>query len=379
MGKKLASLGLLLLFMLIPTGCWDVKDISNQAFITSIGLDAVSDPDLKGSQYEAKYKVTFEIINQAKLAGPPGEPATIIETVEAPSIGKAVEELQARISKQLTLSHLRVLLVGDKLAREKNFMDPASFFEKSTEVALRIQLMFVQDKEARDVLKIKPRLGKSMSDELVALTEIETNTSLAHENPFNNFLLDLRNTGGRALGSRVIVHKERQILIRNGSAIFNNWKLAGWLGCVETQDANWITQEAPAVVQGQTEDLFLTCRTEKVKTEIVPEIKQGKPAFKLNIEMTGKVMEEQGKFMDLTRPENMEKISQTISEVVKQSAARAISKSQVELGIDYLGLGQALKRRYPKEYEKMNWEKVYPGVPVEVNIKCTFGRSGLAR
>jgi len=133
------------------------------------------------------------------------------------------------------------------------------------------------------------------------------------------------------------------------------------------------------VVQGQTEDLFLTCRTEKVKTEIMPEIKQGKPAFRLSIKMTGKVMEEQGKFMDLTRPENMEKITQTISEVVKQSAARAISKSQKELGIDYLGLGQSLQRRYPKEYEKMNWEKVYPGVPVEVNVKCTFGRSGLAR
>ncbi len=380
MGKITSVLfGLILLLLPMSAGCWDVKDISNQAFVTCIGLDAVSDPDLPGFMDAAEYKLTFEIINPAKLADNSGGPATIIETVEAPSIGKAVEILQSRISRQITLSHLRVLLVGDKLARQKDFTDPADYFEKNAEVALRMRLMFVQGHEARDVLNIKPKQGKSLSDELVALTQIERNTSLAQTNPFNSFMQDLRTTGGRALGSRVLVHENRKILIRSGSAVFNNRKLAGWLDCTETEDANWITRETPAVLQGHLDGLFFTFRADRVKTDIIPEIREGKPFFKIKIKVEGNILEEQGRQIDLSNPENMDKITNTISGVVRKSAAMAISKSQKEFGIDYLGLGQAFNNRYPEAYKNMDWKKVYPDIPVEINVKCTFSKSGLAR
>ena len=110
---------LFLCILTMFTGCWDLRDITNRAFVTAIGLDSPENPD-------KKYKVTFEFFDPYKLKQPYSKIVTLVETVEGESIGQAIEQMQGRISSTIDFTHLRLLIVGEDLAKTKHFSDLAS-------------------------------------------------------------------------------------------------------------------------------------------------------------------------------------------------------------------------------------------------------------
>jgi spore germination protein KC len=207
--RKIVVVCLICLTMLAGTGCWDLRDINNRAYVTTMGLDMPENGARSG------YRVTFVIINPSGVKQQSRAESTIVQTVEAESFRKAMEQLQSSISRTVTLSHLRVLVIGEDMAR-RNFYDLGNFVEKNPQVAMRLRLMFVQEGKAQEVLQSKPRFEKSITTELVAMTQLERDFSLTRTNFFYHFIRDLRSTGGEAFGSRVITSPSGAIALREG-------------------------------------------------------------------------------------------------------------------------------------------------------------------
>ena len=130
---------LILSIISMGIGCWDVQDITDRAFITAIGLDAGE------AGNSLKYKVTFEIVRPFALKArnqgisQEHEPAAIVQTIEADSINMAFEQLQARIARPLTWAHLRLVLVGEELARQ-SFLDIVDFFNRHPETQIVVKI-----------------------------------------------------------------------------------------------------------------------------------------------------------------------------------------------------------------------------------------------
>ena len=195
--KRIIIFSLLLCLTMISAGCWDVRDISNRAFVTAIGMDVAEDEP-------AKYKVTFEIVNPAELKRQHVRPATIVETIKADSIHGAIELLQSQVPRTITLAHLRVVVIGDELARQ-DFHGPLSLMEKHPEIAKRVRLVFVQEGQAQDILKSRPRFERTVSAEFIAMVQLERDLSLARTRRFYNFVHDLRRTEGTGLDRKSVV------------------------------------------------------------------------------------------------------------------------------------------------------------------------------
>lgn len=111
--NRVIVLCLTVVSIFVCAGCWDIRDINNRAFVTAMGLDAA------GEGGTGKYKVTFVIANPSGIKTLSREHSTTIKTVEAETIGKAIEQLQSTIPRTITLSHLSMLIVGEKAARHK--------------------------------------------------------------------------------------------------------------------------------------------------------------------------------------------------------------------------------------------------------------------
>ena len=371
MKKMIISL-ILLLSLLLNSGCWDIRDVSNRAFVTAIGLDAV-----EGAE-PLKYKVTFEIVKPLGLKYQSFEPATIVETIEAESIGKAMEQLQSKISRTITLSHLRLLIIGDKLAR-RNFKDTSNFFEKHPEVALRLRLDFVQDGQAQDILNAKPRFEKSISGEYVAVTQLEKDFSLMRTRRFYDFVSDLRSSNGNGFATRVYRPANVETTVHEGGAVFKEWKLTGWLNGDETQAANWITGRGKATVAGKTEQGVYTYQVNKKSVRLTPVNKNGQLRYRVKLKTYGNVNQEQGEQLDLSNPQNTDKLEKVFSRVIAGQVRGAVHKAQKELGVDYLGLGKNLKQHDPKTFDSINWAEIFPNVPVSVEVESNISTFGLAR
>jgi len=364
----------LLLTFLIPlsgSGCWDIKDASNTAFATAVGLDTAADQP-------NSYLVTFEFVNPAGLKkNSTTTPTCIIKTVKASSIGQAIEQMQTQISRKISLSHLRVIIIGEKLAKSKKFRDLANFFQREADIALRLKLMFAMNIQASELLKTQPNFEKTVSEELVALTQIKDVLSLARTNSFYNFIGDLRATQGTALGARILTSDNKKNLVYSGSAVFQNWKLVDWLSGQETQELNWLTDKVNANLVSKMNNGIYTYMVDQHFARIIPVVGNESLEFLVKVKTKGNLVEEQIQHLDLSKPKNLDQLEKAFSQSITEQIEAIITKSQKEMGIDFLGFGKALKKYHPEIYQSLDWEEIFPDIPIIVEVKASIHRFGL--
>ena len=361
---------LLLAGLLTASGCGAVQ-IEDRAFVTAIGLDTV------GIGEDAKYLVTIEVFQSGSRQPNTGEQTSIIQTVEADDFPAALEQLQARLANVITLSHLEVVVIGEKAGKELDFREVIDYLERHPEVQMRVLLMAVQGGEAMELLKAKPLFNEYISAEIIDLSRNQEYLSLTKNNPFYKFVQDLRRSGGVGLLPRIIVTEDGNLAILHGGAVYSDYKLVGWLSSKEVHAANWMLGD----IQRSTEDAELDSSTysysvRRSKVKIIPRVEQDELRFTVKIQTSGILRQQQGKQLDMLDPKNIEKLEDALARKIVSEAQKAVDKAQQDFGIDYLGFGTTLKRHHPSLYEQMQWEKTFPTVPIEIEAKTRITLTG---
>lgn len=381
--RKIACF-LIIMTLLAGTGCWDTRNIGDQAFVAAIGLDAPDGDNVRKNPgnpggFPRQFNVTLEIIKpEALRVRGGGQRASVIRTVTADSLDTAFEKIQTGLPRHISMAHLMVLAVGEKMAGQ-NFKDIYNYFEKSPEVARRVRLVFVQGGKAADLLKTKPEFNPSMAAELSDAAETGMDLPLTRTAPFSVFIKDLQASNGRALGSRVLTSGKNKSWDRNGGAVFNKWRLAGWLNGEEMRDANWLVGRTVGPVLGDTGKGVYTYLVNNRSVSIKPETKNGQLRFKVKIKTTGSIMQEKGKHIKVEEPKEIKKLEAIFAKVITKQVESAVSKAQKEFRVDYLGFGTILKRHEPEIAKKLDWDKTFPDVPVDVEVNSTVNLIALSR
>ncbi|HYH04875.1 MAG TPA: Ger(x)C family spore germination protein [Bacillota bacterium] len=353
-------------FLLSFPGCWDVRDVNNIAFAMAMGIDLPSDP---GS---ARYKITLEFAEP--VAGGP-MPKSLVMTEEASSILQGIQKIQTQTSRTISFSHLRVLLVGERMAKQRDFEDLVNYLMKDPQVALRLRLLFVQRDEAQACFRAKLKFNELLAAKLVAMGELDRELSLMRTNNFFDFWRDLKDSNGVALGSRAFLRGKA--LFIEGAAVYKNRKLIAWLTNEEAQAANWLVERTQAVVVARDGENGYTYQVRKYRTRIKPILQEGKITFLVKVKTDGRIMEESGDNLDFSKAENLKKVKIMFSNAIKGQVESAIAKSQHELKLDYLGFGKELKRHRPETFKALHWNRLFPKVPVKVKVDCKVSSSGL--
>lgn len=356
----------------LVSGCGTVQ-IENRAFVTAIGLDTA------GEGPEAKYLVTVEIFRPGTMQPHTQEPPVIIQSVEAENFQTALEQLQARLARKITLAHLSLVVVGEDAAKQFDFRQIADYFQRHPEVQMRTRLLAVQNGQALDILKTEPLFEDYISEELVGMAEMWPYLSLTRRNPFFGFVGDLRTTGGRGLLPRVMKTDEGEIIIRHGGAVFDNYKLVGWLSNNEIQAANWLLENTQVPVTGRLEDSDYSYLVNRSRVKIIPEAENEQIRFKVSIMTDGILRQQQSSHIDMSDPENINRLETVFAQAIANQTQSAIDKAQQDFGIDYLGFESALRRHLPRVSENIEWEENFPNIPVTVEVESRLSRFGKTR
>ena len=361
MKQKISFMVILFMILFLP-GCWDIQDVNNTAFVLGIGIDKSADSKT------SKYEVTFEIAKPTPLNENPTA-KSIISRVEAYSILDAIRRVETSISRSVSLTHLRLIVVGEGLSREESFRNIANYFMKEPTTALQYRLLFVENARAQEIFHTQLKLEPRVAGEIVSMGLQQQELGMVRTNNFVNFFTDLQRSDGTALGSRVIISGDENIIIREGAAVYKDWKLDTWLNADEAQAANWLLEGTKPVVVASDENSTYVYDVRKQKTSIKPLYKKGNPSFIVEIMTEGMVMEELGEDLDLSKSENLKNMETLFSQTIRQQTLSAIDKSQKEIGTDYLGFGKAFEQYYPQVYQSLQWEDAFPTVPIEIRVK----------
>ncbi|OAS15743.1 Ger(x)C family spore germination protein [Paenibacillus oryzisoli] len=369
----------LLVTLLVTSGCWDRTEINDLAFIMGTAFDITDD---------GEYLLSHQIAIPSSAQGGPGsggsgnEKFFVISAV-GKSINEAFYRLQKKSSRRLFTAHRVVIFIGEKLSKS-GIADILDIYTHDSKQRLKTYMMVVKGGEGRDIFKVKYPFEQVPSE---AIKEMEAlNSELAIT--LRDFFLASSGEGISPVLGVISPEgvteglKEGHIFKLAGSAIFKEFKLAGFLNESETNGLLWVTDR---MKYGSLNASLPDCRgtvgmiLAKANRRITPEISGEKVTFKIELQGEGNIWENTTS-LDIRKPDNIKLVQKALETSVEKQVKDTLVKVQSQYKVDSVGFGREIYRNKPKQWKalKTHWNDTFPEVDVSVKVSINILGSGMA-
>lgn len=370
---------LLLIFTSIfVTGCWDMRDIDKRLLVGNVGIDKSKEP--------RKFVFTYTMPVVRQIAGGQGGGGgggseggevkpVMLESTIAYSVTDGARNLALRLNRELFFEHMRVVVIGEDLAREgiKPIINP---FMRQIEFNRRSRIAIVEGK-AKDLLKVEPWVEVVKAEYFEDLFCGCNQTGKFINADLGSTLDQLHAFNGNVLMSKITPGKSEVDI--GGAAVLKNYKLIGWLTKRETQGANFFLGNIRGgdialhdkkgrghitfIITGQNRNFKL------VSTDDIPQ-------FSLKVTVEGNLADTtEG---NVISSKELKKIEKKVSSEIKSEIQAAINKTQKVYRTDVLRICDYMHKFHPKIWKnyKKDWEQIFPEVNIDVKVTTNINGVG---
>lgn len=379
-----------LLFLLgALTGCWSRKELNTIAIVVALGLDANGSETFVSMQVVNPTEIASKNVGQG--AGTPvtlfgGKGATVLESIR---------RMTTVLPRRSYMSHLRVLVIGEELARE-GLNQVLDIISRNYQLRSDFYIVVAKEAEAHQVLKVLTPIERIPANKLygtlelaqkewaptakVRLDELINNLTTAGK---DSVLTGIRVMDGSAEAQSKINIQQVEPptkLVYSGLAVFKKDKLVGWLTESESKGYSYIINKVKSTVgslpcpDGTGLIDFDIVRS---KAAIKGAIVNGKPRIRLNISLEQDVGEVRCRKLDLTSPDTIAELEKVGAEKLREIVEQSVRKAQ-SLHADIFGFGQAIHRADPRAWKKLqpDWDELFRSVPVDLQAQVKIRRLG---
>ncbi|MBB3110748.1 spore germination protein KC [Paenibacillus phyllosphaerae] len=372
------------MLLLLP-GCWDRHELNDLSIVSTMGFDKKGD----------KILVTIQVLDPNEVARATGTASGSAPVVAYEAEGVTVDDAIGRLSVKapypLYLSHVRMVVVGEKLAREDGIGKVMDFISRDRQMRTDFYIILARKTTANNVLSIFTAINKIPGNKMFSALE----TSSKEWAPVTGMhlvqLIDDLVTGGKQLvltGIRIDGDPDKgatQQNIENISdlarlsytslGVFRGDKLVGWLNENESKGYKYIRNEVVRTVG------FVQCgpkqytsfRIIRADTKSKVKFVKDKPEIHLNVRIEADV-NEQTCGLDLNKEESLVKLSELASYKVVMIVKDTIKRGQ-QFHSDIFGFGELVERKAPRYWKqhREEWtdlfEQLEPVIHVDWNIR----------
>jgi len=428
--RKICILFIIILLSSILSGCYDSVEVDDLAYVIAIGVD-------KGIMDNLRITLQFalplnmgtggEVSGGGGSGGEDDENKTVYNlTMEAPSVLSGINMANNIVSKQINLSHTKLIVFSKELALEgigddvirlsriralrpnTNILvsrDGAEKFLKAVTPQLSINTAKYYEQgnisherigvtistQLHDVSKLSRSLGAQPVISLAGISKYEssgdfgkTDTILGENRTSNdasqNKSHDISQDEFKA-GEIPRVGKNRAEI--RGMAAFSGGKMVGELDgndtvfyIMVTGDFyyNNITVEDP---ENSKNVVVLTVKKNRNPVHQV-EIRDGKPEISVKVFLEADIAAI-GETLDYQAPENVHVLEKRCENIIRKGIMELLYKTSKEYGSDIFGFGNIAAKKYLtwSEWEKSDWLSNYKNATFNVDVNLVIRRPGL--
>ncbi|HEX2945410.1 MAG TPA: Ger(x)C family spore germination protein [Clostridia bacterium] len=399
------------------TGCFDQREIDDLAYPLAMGLDlGVAD----------NLRLTLQLASPLSIGGGGGgssggggggkggggEGPTSIITVDAPSIFSGLNMINNIISKEINMAHTK-LIVFSKPFAERGVEIYLHSLHRGREFRPDIYVAVSNEPPDQYLKAVKPTLesspakyyelmlGKGFTsfyptvrlNDFYFRTESDAIEPVAILTGLSNFktIDDLKKVGNKKSGTEikpeghyeagsipVIADQKNEF---TGVAVFKNGKMVATMKGLESSCMQLVTGEYKnaywTLPDAYKKDKVVVMKIfQRKKPMIKAEVKNGKPSFKINLDLEGDFTAIQSGINYENYPEAMEKGA---SEMIKEEITAMLKRTQYEFDSDICGFGRYMKGKFLTwaQWKKYDWPDQYKKSSFEINVKFKVRRTGL--
>jgi len=403
--KPVIVLLLIIVCMLLFTGCWDRKDIENRGYVLGIAVDSYTpkNSQTKGDEEkkqefeetqtaigEPLYEMTVQLpiikrspsLAASGAGSSDGQPKTWQITQTGNDFISMEREMESRTSLTLYYEHLQVLILSDKVLKDglNNMID---FFLRHREMRTSVSL-FVAEGSAKKILEVVPQEEDHSATYLFELPiNADKNARIAYKHNLGEAMNCLR-SGDAFVLPRVEASKD-EIKIKGG-ALIKDGKMAGWADELDIEAINILADayKGGTVVGSlpRNDKAIVVMEVTSAKTKVIPIIKDGELSFDVDIKVKGKYAEQVGVTSGGRVDKNfIEQCEKEFAKTIETRCKKTIEKMQKEYNVDVFQLSRKVRTEKPAYWEEVkdNWDEIFPNLDINVKADVTIQLIGVMK
>ena len=345
---------IIILTLLLCTGCFDYKEINDLAIINAIGVDYEND----------EYVITLEILND-QIDKDSSKITSYTKVGHGKNLTSAIENAADKLSKQLIFNHIKLMILSKSIIEEK--------FENIIDLFLR-NTYFRENFYVISATKNKPEtlLNHTTNEAPIASTAItdtlesirySSNTNVLKK--FDEIVEEVITYGIDTCFSNITLKDDEFIV--DGMSIFNNYSYKSNLNNEYVKIYNLLTDnfDRPTYTINYDNLSFTTAiNNGKINTEI----KSG--TINATGNLMGRIIDNDPKY-NIRDPKNLERIDNDFTNLLNKKISEFIKVLQ-DNNSDILGITRNYYKK-TRTKDKDYWLKL----DIKSNIKFNINKKGL--
>lgn len=411
--KKVRLAVLAAVIAVLLCGCYDYSETNDLVYATALGIDV-------GTQNN--YEITFQYarvfeINSGSESGESGAQILDTITVDAPTVYSAVTLANHMISKRFMLSHLKLTVISEKIARD-GVSDLAEVMMRSDEIRPHIfmavargsakeylksvkpsidinpikyyslmydskfsayipkfdniELCFYSDGSKRDI--VLPVAAAVKADYPNDSTGTQNQSNTGTQNSADNFEYRLKNYLAGSFKKETANPSEIM-----GMAVFSDGRLAGFAESTETELYNILRGDFTmnrTTFRDSVSGEPVTVKLEQArKPKIRVDTSTAAPTADIRISLDAELL---GMPSGYVYESDLARFESDICADITAAALRFLERMKTEYNSDVLGLGAFARRNFLTyaDFENYNWKEKYKNTAFNVTVDFKVRRSG---
>jgi spore germination protein KC len=340
------------------------RDIDKRFFVVVIGIDK---GETKACRVSLKLAIPAPQIR-------PGDEKFEVVSKEADTVAQAIRLLKSDVDKEFDFGHAKMIVLGKEYAKD-SLAEKLDIFFRRRDIQ-QSSFIAIGEPTAAEILQIHPKSERTPGNALLLSFGREGTDSsyIATAFLFDTFRR-LKETGKDPF--LPIIKAVKDTFEINRVAVYNKEIMKAILSRDETRLFN-------ELVRGRTRFEIRSDESDPPYTLAVQDFnssytistpKNGKPTVNLDVKIRGIAEEASGELFN----RDWNELERSAAELTAKRYKRLLEKLQ-EHGVDPIGLGlKFIATRHNAERDWEEWQKIYPEVDFNVNVKVRLMGTGLIR
>lgn len=371
---------LAVLSMVLLTGCWNNKDLTEINIVVALGIDRTEDGKmLLTVQAVEPAAIQSTASGKGKGGGAQSKPV-FVKSYEGETVFDALRSMLSIVDKKLFLSTVQVLILGERLS-ENGINEVLDFFQRKHEVEYEMDVLVARDATPKEILEMETDIDLIPAVYIKGTIKNTVLRAKAKRTMLLDLIKDMGNSGRQPVIGQIEKAGEKEVRTE-GAAVFRDGKLAGWLDPYETRGYLFAAGKVKStIVNIPADNGKISMEVIRSNGKINVEFENGEPAMltiRAGLEANVGEYEAKGK---LDSPDDLHKLEKILGEEVKKEIRRALDRAQKDYSSDIFGFGTQVHKYHSKYWKKVkdDWNDVFSKLPVDIKVDARIRRTGMIK
>ncbi len=399
---KKAILIILSILLIVLTGCYDSREISDTAYVAMLGID-----EGIGDVWQISFLIPFFGNKDPGGSGGDEESKDTTQynlyTFEAPTFFEGVSMLNTFISKKVIFMHANIIVFSEALARNGKIAEFISPLVRNREIR-RTEFVVVSKNSAKSFLEAASLdLETSITKEMEDLIKGSTFSGYYPKTDLNDLNNGIKSSYHQTLaiyGATNYGREEKKPYFNTkdiyagsiprkgggkielgGSAVINGDIMVGKLSGQETRmvllSKGKLKKAVFSVPDPKKPDLIVPMEIRPIgKPKVKISFEGEEPIIDLKLKLKGDILAIQST-IDYEDPKLIPVLEKAVEEFIKGELDRT-SRKIIDLETDVFDFGLFAARHFStiQEWEEYNWNKHFKNADINTTVEFQLKRTG---